>query len=157
MRGLGEALSHVATEDIEMWSEIKRRCDGALNRSQREALVWMLEKLDTEEAALAACLLLRDEPGLHMGQLGIWIIEHALFYRVEVGTPNSYYLQPKPANAFRKRLMDQALHDPTRQRSSLALLAEIETRRLEVGKPRDESRHPDIVTLTEINIPWPLI
>jgi hypothetical protein len=92
-----------------------------------------------------------------MGQIGIWILEHALFYRVDAETPNSYYLQPKPANAFRKRLMDQAIDDPTRQISSLALLAEIETRRLEIGKPPKEPRHPDIDALTEMNTPWPLI
>ncbi len=157
IRGLGEALARVAEEDDEMWSEIKRRCEGSLNTSQREALVWTLEKLDTDEAALAACLLLRDEPRFHIGQLSMHIIENALFYRVQAETANSYYLQPKPANAFRMRLMEQALHNPTCHRSSLASLAEIETRRRDIGKPPDEPRHPDIASLTAINMPWPLL
>src|SRR5262249_5020969 len=57
LRGLGEALAHLSKENSEIWTEIEHRCKGALNRSQREALIWTLEKLDTEEATLAACLL----------------------------------------------------------------------------------------------------
>ena len=152
-RGLGEALASVAKEDREMWSEIERRCAEIVGSSQRAALIWALEKLGTEEAAMAACLLLKD--GLHFP--GWHIIENALFYRIEAETPNSYYLQPKPANAFRKRLMEQVLHDPNRQRSSLTLLAEIEYRRLDAGKPLAEPRHPDIAALADMHTPWPLL
>ncbi len=152
-QGLGEALASVAKEDREIWLEMERRCVEVVGSSQRAALIWALENLGTEEAAMAACLLLKD--GLHFP--GWHIVENALFYRIEAETPNSYYLQPKPANAFRKRLMEQVLHDPNRQRSSLALLAEIESRRLDVGKPLAEPRHPDITALADIPTQWPLL
>jgi hypothetical protein len=85
----------------------------------------------------------------------IWRQVEAAFveHRPHGQSANSFTLEPRSSNAVRSKLLEMAQNDPRRQKSALALLAQIEEWRLEYGRPIGEPRHPAI----DSGQPWPPI
>ena len=64
---------------------------------------------------------------------------------------NTYTLEPQSANDIRSRLFEMAVNDESRRHSAWSILAQIESWRIEYGRPTTEPRHPNV----DSGIPWP--
>ena len=62
-----------------------------------------------------------------------------------------FSLQAQTSNEMRPQLLEIVFEDRKRQKSAFIILGEIEVWRLDLGKPADEPRHPDLAT----GYPWP--
>ena len=153
---LGSALAEVARNDTEIYSELVSRCEAETNQAARQVLMEALREIGTEEALLPACRLVRDHRDRPMWEEPPYFLEDLFIDKVPAGSHGTYYRRSKPLAKLRNILLEQALHDPVRKKSSLMLLMTIEFLRLDLGRPIREPRHPDITMLEQTNTPWPL-
>jgi hypothetical protein len=69
------------------------------------------------------------------------------------GSGNTYTLEPQSANDIRRQLFEMAMSDAGPKRAAWRILEQIESWRIEYGRPTSEPRHPNF----ESSIPWPPI
>jgi hypothetical protein len=124
-----------------------------LSARGRDLLVRTLLQVGTEEA-LFSCLDAMNASGLdgytahklHEGFEEMFVKHVPISER-----SNAYRLSPRPANAFRSRLIEVSQTEGPSQESAKRLLMQIEFWRLEHGKPNGEARHPQFAK----EVPWP--
>lgn len=153
---LGKALGQVSKQNSYFLGRIKVLCEQATKSDENKILLEALETIGTEEAAKWACLLARDDGSMVRWDGPPLVIQDSLINKIPGELTGSYYEQSKSSNEIRKVLLEQALNDSQRKRTSLALLVWIENKRLELGRPMNETRHPNVSRLGEIGMPWPL-
>jgi hypothetical protein len=139
---LASHIAGIARADSTIGQRLHVLCTTELPVRQRMLLANVLAQLSTRDTLIAALDLVRDDaspsiPHALMRSLEDAFVEH----RPYAGTVNAYTLQPRDANEIRQRLFD-LLKDPKRRRAALALLGQVESWRLEYGRPVSEPRHP---------------
>jgi hypothetical protein len=120
----------------------------------RLMLAEVLALLGTQEAMIAGLDLIQDEakPAVPHGLMRG--IENVFLERRPYGSSEGFYsLKPRSGNDIRARLLTLILDDKSRSRSAWALLGQIESWRIEYGRPPSEPRHPAL----DSGKPWPPI
>jgi hypothetical protein len=119
----------------------------------RLMLAEVLALLGTQEAMIAGLDLIQDEakPAVPHGLMRG--IENVFLERRLTAVRKGYCLKPRRGNDIRARLPTLILDDKSRSRSAWALLGQIESWRLEYGRPPNEPRHPAL----DSGKPWPPI
>lgn len=151
-----DALAHHDDRLVTRLTELARRNAGVgrrifelvyldLSTAQISLLGKILASLGTTEALLCALELLNDEGSPAMSyELQKRIEESFVEHRPEPGTTNTFTLVPRSSNAIRAKLLDMSQNDPKRKKSAYALLSQIESWRMEHGRPDGEPRSPRI-------------
>ena len=115
-------------------------------------ICFKLFTIGTYEAAMAGCYLLNDSCSDSLYYL-YGLIQRAHTREQKTEDPRIVNLIPTSVNSLRKQLYQMVLNDPMRRKSALSILLKIDKRRLESGKPQNETRHPYI----QSEKPWPLL
>jgi hypothetical protein len=109
-------------------------------------------RLGTRDGILAGLDLIHDDATPSIPPALIRNLEAVFVERRPYGSSETTYtLEPQSANDIRSHLFEMAVNDESRKHSAWTILAQIESWRIEYGRPTNEPRHPNI----ESGIPWP--
>jgi hypothetical protein len=129
-------------------------CRRELPQTMRVMLADVLASLGTRDALIGALDLIHDGVNPAVPYELLQGIENVFLERRPYGESGHVYtLEPRSANEIRSRLFGMMLSDGSRKRSAWALLGQIESWRLEYGRPASEPRHPAF----DSGSPWPPI
>jgi hypothetical protein len=128
-------------------------CNRELSQSTRLLLAEVITGLSTPDAAIAGLNLIHDDASPPIPFSLTPLHENAFFEHRPYGTGGSYTRIPRSATEIRRRLFEMVLNDNTRRRSAWRFLGQIESWRLDYGRPNSEPRHPAF----ESGEPWPPI
>jgi len=128
-------------------------CGKSLDGHQRHTLASILGKLGTEEAASEGCEMFSDEsqdpiPHPLRELINRLFNEHRPIDESQGG----YDIVPRACNSIRQRIFEMATGSHKGKRAALSLLLSNESGRINMGRPREEPRHPKLSS----RIPWPL-
>lgn len=149
---VAEVVAGLAARRDDIRDRIFSMCRNGLTKGHRDCLVATLEKIGSLEAGIASLGLVDDADSPPVP----YRVEQLIRSICNTEIPTSgggYWLAPQQANELRKQLFRLVREDPTRRNSAISLLAMIDVWRLEYGKPRDETWHPDI----DSGLSWPPI
>jgi hypothetical protein len=147
-------IVNMARTDQTVKERLYLLCGRQLSSKKRLLLGEVIRGLCTEEALVAGLELIDDTANPPMPyQLTYGMDENALLEHRSAGTGGYFTIVPRRANAVRARLFDMLLNDGGRKRSAWLLLGQIESLRLEYGRPTNEFRHPAF----DSGEPWPAI
>ncbi len=151
---IAAGIVDVARSDAGVKGRLYSLCKRELPPGMRLLLAEVIANLGTGEALIAGLDLVRDQVGPPIPYELLRGIENLfLDRRPYEGATNVYTLEPRAASEIRGRLFAMLLNDATRRRSAWALLGQIESWRLEYGRPGNEPRHPAL----DSDTPWPPI
>lgn len=147
------ACAAIATRDTSFKKALFAYCEKQLDGNQRGMLAAILLELGTEEAAYHGCFLILDDarspiPGTLDRLLDKIFTEH----KPTDENGSSYHVIQRASNRIRERLFEMATSDERRKKTALRLLISNENRRIQLGRPREEPRHPALFS----KYPWPL-
>lgn len=129
-------------------------CAMQLPPAIRLMLAAVIARLGTLDALVVGLDLIHDNANPPIPYELVRGLEGVFLERRPYGnTGNAYTLEPRTANEIRSRLFKMLLNDDNRRRSAWALLGQIESWRLEYGRPNSEPRHPAF----DSGEPWPPI
>jgi NACHT C-terminal Alpha/Beta 2 len=151
---LAARIAHLAQQETAVRDRLTLLCSRQLPSAMRLMLAEVLALLGTQEAMIAGLDLIQDEakPAVPHGLMRG--IENVFLERRPYGSSEGFYsLKPRSGNDIRARLLTLILDDKSRSRSAWALLGQIESWRLEYGRPPSEPRHPAL----DSGKPWPPI
>jgi hypothetical protein len=151
---IASAIAEIARSDPAVRRRLYDLCTTPLPPAMRTMLAAAVGQMGSGEAILAGLELIHDraDPAIPRGLLQG--MENVFLERRPYGSSgHAYTLEPRSANEIRGRLFAMILNDSSRTRSALALLGQIESWRLEYGRPMTEPRHPAI----DSGAPWPPI
>ena len=141
------AVFHLASlfrEDNAVRNKLLTLEKSKLSVQGHDLLVRTLLQAGTEEA-LFSCLDAMNASGLD-GYTAYQLherFEEMFVKHVPISErSNAYRMSPRPANAFRSRLIEVSQTEGPSQESAKRLLMQIEFWRLEHGRPNGEDRHP---------------
>lgn len=151
--GIARRLRERASREPDFWDGL---VDTARTRPEgpvRALLFAVLRDVDGQQAAVLAAYLLddREEPP------SLWLLQHfekAFFQRESVGSGGAYTLVPRSDNELRRLLFGFILSAGGRRVSAACVLVDLESKRLELGRPVDEPRHPNLGR--RLDEPWQL-
>lgn len=147
------ACAAIATRDDTFRQALFDCCEKDLAANQREILASILHAIGTEDAAYQGCLLIADNATPPApGELGRLLEEIFSEHKPAEPEGSSYNVYQRACNRVRERLFEMAVNDERRKKSALSLLISLENRRRQLGRPREEPRHPALAT----GMPWPL-
>jgi hypothetical protein len=127
-------------------------CTMDLEPQMRFLLADSITQIGIRDGLLASLSLMHDHASTPVLPALIKNLKSVFVESRPFGNSGSTYtLAPRSANEIRSRLFAMALSDDTRKHSAWRILEEIESWRLEYGRPSSEPRHPDI----DSGIPWP--
>lgn len=150
---LVRGLTDMGQRDPAILRRFYSLADEDLTPEQAKVLGKVLASLGTTESLTHALNLLHDSRSNGLAyELYRSLEEVFVEHRPVAGSANTYTMEPRSANAIRRKLVDMAQNDPKRKESALALLNEIEEWRLRFGRPDGEPRSPRI----EAGFLWPL-
>ena len=150
---LAKAIARAAKMDETIRAGVKARCRSANSAFERQVLARILQEIADDDSALMLCDLIHDEfPVTYDMEQLVKVIATT---HVPAGG-SSYYIRPREASDFKKRLLEIALNDLSRRTSSLELLAVLMQCRLEHGFPVNEPIHPDVDLIRQNPLPWQL-
>lgn len=151
---LGRIVSRIASRarsDRAVKERIYALCETAVHPQARGILAEVVSFLGTSEALIAGLKLIRDRLNPAIPQELIAGLENAFLGKQPYASGYSYTIEPKSSDEIRKLLFTMSMGDESRKRSACLLLGQIESWRLEYGRPSNEPRHPDI----DSGLPWP--
>jgi hypothetical protein len=128
-------------------------CGRELSSAMRLLLAEVIVGLATSDALVAGLDLIRDRSDPAIPYHLTTFHENVFLEHRPSGTGGWFTRVPRNANEIRRRLFEMLLNDDTRTHSAWAFLGQIETWRLEYGRPSSEPRHPSI----DSGEPWPPI
>lgn len=127
-------------------------CTMHLPPQMRLLLADSITQLGARDGLLAGLNLIQDHASPPIPPALMESLETVFVERRPYGNAgNTFTLEPRSANEIRSRLFAMALSDDARKHSSWRILGQIESWRIEYGRPSSEPRHPDI----DSGIPWP--
>ncbi len=146
-------IADLARADPTIRDRLYQLCTMPLDPHARLLLADSVTQIGAPRCLLAGLSLIQDNasppiPPALIKNLKSLFVESRPFGN----SGNAYTLVPQSANEIRRHIFAMALKDTTRKSSALEILEEIESWRLEYGRPTSEPRHPDI----DSGIPWPL-
>jgi len=145
-----------AEESDDFGKRILGFCINASTQLEKNIALLILGGIGNEDAAIIACNLFDKTRCFELGYYYESIIKKAIISEEEADLANSYYQIPRSALNLRKELIKNILEDNEQKHSALMALTYIESLRLELGRPKDEPRYPDIERLNEAISAWPL-
>jgi hypothetical protein len=149
---LASKIANIAGDDSSVRDRLLLLCTRKLPPQKRLLLADCVTRLGTRDGLLAGLDLIHDDatpsipPALIRNLEAVFVERHAYG-----SSENTYTLEPQSANDIRSRLFDMAVSDESRKHSAWSILAQIESWRIEYGRPTAEPRHPNI----DSGIPWP--
>lgn len=147
-------LGELACQNAEMEKRLFQLCSLRVPEPKRSLLAKVIAQIGTPDAALAALNLLDDEATSQIPYDTWKQMEGAFVERKPYGKDtNTYTLAPRSSNEVRRRLFEMSRQDKYRAKASAALLAQIETWRLEHGRPLGEPRSVEV----ECESSWPTV
>lgn len=151
---LASRIVEIAQSEPGVKDRLYSLCAPQLAATMRLLLADVIAGLGTGEAVIAGLDLIHDEtkPAVPYGLLR-GIEKVFLEQRPYGGSGYAYTLEPRAANEIKSRLFAMVLNDSNRRRSAWALLGQIESWRLDYGRPGGEPRHPAL----DSGKPWPPI
>lgn len=149
---LASRIANIAEADPSVRDRLFFLCTRKLPPQMRVLLADSVTRLGTRDGMLAGFNLMQDDatpsiPPALIGNLEAVFVERRPYESSE----NTYTLEPQSANDVRSRLFEMLVSDESRKYSAWSILAQIESWRIEYGRPSSEPRHPDI----DSGIPWP--
>jgi len=151
---LASHITDIARKEPEIKERLYLLCTRELSPAMRLLLGDVIAKLSTSEALQAGLNLIHDGTNPSIPFELSPIRENVfLEHRPYGSTGNAHTIRPRSANKIRMRLFEMVLNDNTRRRSAWVLLGQIESWRLEYGRPASEPRHPAF----DSGEPWPPI
>jgi len=154
MDALVEALFEQSKRSDEFKRNLYKRCETATGSRERRILASVLERIGSEEAAIAACYLLRDKSPNRVPFGWRNPINRVFVSEVPVEEfKGAYDIVPRACNIVRQKLFELAMGDEERCISAAKTLLRIEIDRKGHGRPPGEPRHPMI----ESGVEWPFI
>jgi uncharacterized protein YqcC (DUF446 family) len=149
---LASKIAYIAGDDSSVRDRLLLLCTRKLPPQKRLLLADCVTRLGTRDGILAGLALIHDDATPSIPPALIRNLE-AVFVerRAYSSSENTYTLEPQSANDIRSRLFDMAVGDETRKHSAWTILAQIESWRIEYGRPTSEPRHPNI----ESGVSWP--
>lgn len=142
-------IADLTREDKKIKERLYELCK--VESSKRSLLADIISRIGTSEALIAGLSLIHDELKPLIPQELSRGLENAFLGKQPYGGGYAYTIEPIIANDIRCHLFEMALKDKHRERSSWILLGQIETWRLEYGRPDNEPRHPSF----DSGKPWP--
>ena len=138
-------LAELAQRRPEATARLRELCERDLPEINRQVLSKVMGWIGTPEALVTNLNLIDDAKPLSVPQ-GVWAqLESAFVERQPYGqNPNEFTVHARASNELRARLLRMAFEDCKRRKSAFMLLGQIEVWRLELGRPTDEPRHPDL-------------
>ena len=147
---IGEIAHGMATYRARLYE----LCSIALPPAMRSVVASAVARLETEEALLAGLSLIHDHANPRVPHGLLHGLEGAFLARRQDSLPENWYsIEPRSGDSIRRRLFNMVWTDQNRTESARALLALIESWRVEYGRPPDEPRHPAI----ETGRSWPIV
>jgi hypothetical protein len=128
-------------------------CKRELSTPMRLLLAKVITGLNTQDAVIAGLTLINDNANPPIPFSLTSFDENAFFEHRLYGTSGWYTQVPRSAAEIRRRLFEIMLNDDIRRRSAYTFLGQIESWRLEYGRPSSEPRHPSF----DSGEPWPSI
>jgi hypothetical protein len=151
---LAARIAHIAQREPAIADRLTSLCSRQLPSAMRLMLAEVLARSGTEDAMIAGLDLIHDEADPPVPRGLMRGLENVFLERRPYGSSESVYsLQPRSGNDIRSRLLTIVLNDNGRRRSAWALLGQVESWRVEYGRPASEPRHPGLDSGT----PWPPI
>ena len=145
-------LTELAQRNPEVAARLRELCERDLPEFNRHILSSVMGGFITLEAVVANLNLI-DASKPSPVPRGVWEQLNGAFveqrpYRQD---PGDFTVHARASNELRARLLKMAFEDSRRRESAFMLLGQIEIWRLELGRPTDEPRHPDLASCQ----PWP--
>ncbi len=149
---LASKIVNIAGDDSSVRDRLLLLCTKKLPPQMRLLLADCVTRLGTRDGILAGLDLIHDDATPSIPPALIRNLEAVFVERRPYGSSeNTYTLEPQSANDIRSRLFDMAVSDKSRKHSAWSILAQIESWRIEYGRPTTEPRHPNV----DSGIPWP--
>ncbi len=146
-------IIHIARGEAAVRERLYLLCKRELSPSMRLLLAKVITGLNTRDAVIAGLNLINDDATPPIPFSLTSFDENAFFEHRPYGPGGSYTRIPRSAAEIRERLFEIMLNDDARRHSAWKFLGQIESWRLEYGRPNSEPRHPAI----ESGEPWPPI
>ena len=152
--GLSSHIANIACNDLTVKDRLFLLCTKQLSPRSRLLLANTISKLGTSESIRAGLNLIDDRKNPSIPYQLLRGLEDIFLGKRPYGSVgNTYTIESTSANEIRSLLYEMAMGDDTRKRSAFVLLGQIESWRLEYGRPDSEPRHPDF----DSGKSWPLI
>ena len=149
---LPSKLADIARADPSIKDRLLLLCARTLPNHMRFLLADCVTRLGARDGVLAGLDLIQDDLSPSIPPDLIKNLEAIFVARQPYeNSADTYTLEPQSANDIRSRLFEMAVNDEGRKQSAWSILMQIESWRLEYGRPINEPRHPNI----ESGIPWP--
>ena len=149
---LPSKLADIARADSSIKYRLLLLCARTLPNHMRFLLADCVTRLGARDGVLAGLDLIQDDLSPSIPPDLIKNLEAIFVARQPYeNSADTYTLEPQSANDIRSRLFEMAVNDEGRKQSAWSILMQIESWRLEYGRPINEPRHPNI----ESGIPWP--
>lgn len=151
---LASGIVDIAQSDTGVRERLYSLCARRLPPGIRLLLATVVARLGTREALIAGLELIHDDVSPPVPYRLLQGIESVfLERRPYAGSALAYTLEPRSASEIKRELFAMVLNDTGRRRSAWALIGQIESWRLEYGRPGGEERHPALNSGTQ----WPPI
>jgi hypothetical protein len=149
---LAQHIAEIAGRDSAVRARLFALCSIPLQPQSRAILARVIAEIQTEEAVIAGLELIDDQatPSIPYG-ISKGLENFVLERRPFEGSTSSYSLESRNASDVRARLFALLIQHANSSRSAWGLLGQIESWRLDYGRPGGEPRHPAI----ESGKPWP--
>jgi len=149
---LAEHIADIAREDPKVEARVYELCKTEHSSVVRSLLAGVISRIGTSEAFIAGLSLIQDQPKPSIPYELSHGLESAFLGKQPYGG-YGYTIEPITANEIRSYLYEMTIEDDSRKHSAWELLGQIESWRLEYGRPDREPRHPSF----DSGKPWPLI
>ena len=150
---LASHIVEIARAESTVRERLYLLCNRELSQSKRMLLAEVIIGLGTHDAAVAGLDLIHDDASPRIPFSLMPFHENVFFEHRPYGTGGAFTRIPRSATEIRRRLFEMVLNDRSRRRSAWSFLGQIESWRLEYGRPNSEPRHPSINS----GEPWPPI
>lgn len=148
---LVERLTELARRSTTVTARLKELCELDLPKNKRDILSKVMGNFVNHEAVVASLNMIDDSmsPAIPQGILDQ--MKYLFLNRQPYGqNPHDFTVHSQASNEIRTHLFRMTYEDDKRRKSAFILLGKIEMWRLQLGRPIDEPRHPDLVS----GYPW---
>lgn len=150
---LAEYIADITREDPKVRGRVYELCKTERSPVTRSLLAGIVSRIGTSEAFVTGISLIQDQLKPSIPYELSHGLESAFLGKQPYGVGYGYTIEPITANEIRSCLYEMTIGDVSRKRSAWELLGQIESWRLEYGRPDSEPRHPAI----DSGKLWPLI
>lgn len=150
---LAEYIADITREDPKVRDRVYELCKTEHSPVARSLLAGVVSRIGTSEAFVTGLSLIHDQWKPAIPYELSRGLESAFLGRQPYGMGYGYTIEPTTANEIRSCLYEMTVEDDSRKHSAWELLGQIESWRLEYGRPDSEPRHPSF----DSGKSWPLI